>query len=206
MWAAGLAALVSLCVGAALWPARAVVAQTNPSPRPPIDQTLTALAPPPTSPSGGGPTSAPATLAPGQPSPTATIVRPRVTRTPTATQTDVPTATPTPTQPTQTPFVIEQTVVQTVVQVVVETVVVSGTPIVVTVPPVETEATAPAANTDVPWWLWLLILFPLLALLVGLWLLRARGVFWPGLYPLHGRPWQAQPVVGRRRPRGRDRS
>jgi hypothetical protein len=180
---------------------RAVAAQTNPSPRPPLDATnqyLTSVAPQPTSPPGGG-----GTPIPGGPLATATnTARPRLTRTPspTSTETHVP-ATETP-APTQTPFVVEQTVVQTVVQVVVETVMVSGTPVVVTV-----EATrvieAPAASVDVPWWLWLLILFPLLALLAGLWLMRSRGAFLPGLYPLRGRPWREVAAPGRRRPHGR---
>ncbi|MBP7691747.1 MAG: hypothetical protein KA764_07505 [Anaerolineales bacterium] len=186
-----------------LAPARLAAAQ-QPSPRPPLsatDQYLTAIAPPPTQPAGGGeggggsaPTEVPASV-------TASPTPRRVTRT--------PLATPTP-GPTQTPRVIVQTVVQTVQVPVVRTVSVVETVVVVVTAPagpasptpthtLEPVGAGPVAANLPSGWLWVLILFPVVAIaLAVLWLLR-RDFILPGIYPPASRPRRIGRLLGRRK-------
>ncbi len=200
--AAGLLAVAILSgQGAADRPARAEPL-AQPSPRPTIDLTATALAqptapppPPGTLPPGPGTTSIPP-ASPTQPAPTraAATATATATQTNTAAPSDTPPATAT-TGPSQTPVVLIQTVVQTQEVPIVQTVVVTNTP------------AAAAGPVDAPrppglgftLLLWLFMLVPLLALMLGLiWLWRQRFLF-PGVYPMRGRPWRGGRLPGRQR-------
>lgn len=211
--------IVIFSVANVVWPQPLVEAYplAQPSPRPTIDLTATALAQPTNPP---GPTNTP--LPPGgtnppqptsaQPSatsasPTATRRRPQATLTSTSTAvpptvTEPPTSTataapPTDVPPTQTPWVIYITttpqpggggvIIITVIPTLQPTAVQPETP-----PP-------PKANWDWLGWLVLLLVLGLLTIPL-LWLAR-RKFSLPALYPARGRPRSTGVRPGRRRER-----
>lgn len=200
------------------WPQSAVEAYplAQPSPRPTIDLTATALAQP-TNPPGAtatplppGPTNPPPTG--GQPSataasPTATRIRPQATttRTPTAepaTATEPPTSTATAAPstevpPTQTPWVIYITTTPQPGG--------GGVVIITDIPTLQATAgqpeppPSPKSNWD--WLGWLVLLFVLGLLAIPLLWLARRGFIFPALYPARGRPRSTGTRPGRRRER-----
>ena len=199
------------------WPLRPAGASllAQPSPRPTIDLTGTALAQP-TNPPGPtntplppGPTNPPPTG--GQPSatrvpPTATPIRPRATTTqppttepPTATERPTSTATaapPTEIPPSQTPFVIYITTTPQPG---------GGVVIITVIPTLRATAVQPEtpqaskANWDWLGWLVLLVVLGLLAIPL-MWLARRKFML-PAMYPARGRPRS----TGVRAGRGRER-
>lgn len=207
-------ATLLLAVASVAWPQPTAEAflLAQPSPRPTIDLTATALAQPTSPP---GPTNTPlppgSTNPPqptgGQPSATATRIRPQATATqtptaepPTATASPTSTATtapPTDVPPTQTPWVI---LITTTPQPG------GGGVIIITVIPtlaataVQPE-TSPPPKTNWDWLGWLVIVLVLVLLAMPLvWLVRRKFIL-PALYPARGRPRSTGVRPGRRRER-----
>lgn len=207
------------CVVNAIWPQSTVEAYplVQPSPRPTIDLTATALAQPTNPP---GPTNTPLPPGPTNPpqptgsqpsataaSPTATRRRPQATITHTATAapptvTAPPTFTatavpPTEVPPTQTPWVIFITTTPQPGG--------GGVVIITVIPTLPATAvqpeTTPSRTANWQWlgWLVLLLVLGLLAMPL-LWLARRKFTF-PALYPARGRPRSTGVRPGRRRGR-----
>lgn len=205
-------ATLLLAVASVAWPQPTAEAflLAQPSPRPTIDLTATALAQPTNPP---GPTNTPlppgSTNPPqptgGQPSATATRIRPQATATQTPTAVP-PTASPTSTATTAPPTDIPPTQTPWVILITTTPQPGGGGVIIITVIPtlaataVQPE-TSPPPKTNWDWLGWLVIVLVLVLLAMPLlWLVRRKFIL-PVLYPARGRPRSTGVRPGRRRER-----
>jgi hypothetical protein len=183
----------------------------QPSARPTIDLTATAAAhasptaPGPVPTTGGGGTSVAASPTAALPTATPRSIQP------TRTSTTVPsTVSPTQPPPTATPWIIVVTATSLLpteppasptplVIVITATPGPGGAMVGTALPLTAQPASDPATPNPAGWWLWVLILSPIVMLAVALWWLRGRGFFVPALYPPRGRPRRGGVLSARRR-------